>query len=606
MNDRTRHPKDRNSDLGAVSSRLNEEMLADLESAINSDILSLQLAGNAAYRGLTAVVATRLSWIGSVDLERRLYSLSYLRDEVFSKYVTLSKEGAQSRREAAIKKWLLMESRNEKSNRRVLALPASICGMDTETILDKASEVVQSIIGHQPPEDILFGTFSGGASTSQKRGPGNIAAKFEAKADVTDDAWLEFSRYIEESDTWKSVGWHGEVNPRRVPGNVLFTVPKNSKIDRVAAKEPDLNMFAQKGIGNFIRNQLRKHGVDLNDQSVNQKLAREGSRTNFYATIDLSSASDTVCTSLVCRLLSPGWFVLLDRCRSRKTDVDRVQHELNMFSSMGNGFTFELESLIFYALMRSVAYLKRVRGRINVYGDDIIIPAPMFPMMHHVFSYFGFILNSEKSYGKGPFRESCGGHYYKGCDVTPFYVRRPIDHLSRVIHLLNNLTSWLERNDSDASEAYEAAGIPESAVNFPHLNQFWLRYSRLVDRQFRGGGRDWLHSINVLVSSDRPKSILKEVTKEVRVNDDGAYLYWLRIRNEPSRPQVSVDEDSDISTSRSSEIPLLGSGIWKRVGLTSDLVLSEALVTSRDVITLESEWVVRPYRDVAISVDPRK
>ncbi len=647
MTDSKRHAgSGKTRPIAFVPSSLNEMMLADLEVAINSDLLSLRLAGFQAQVGVTS----RCHSLASDDLDRRLYALEYLKSKVFSKYTVLSKESASRRRDAAIDKWLLMERRNAKSNHRILALPAFICGMQTEEILDQASRFIEQVIGKTPPEGVLFGTFSNGASTSQRRGPGAIASKFEAKADVTDSAWLEFQAQLEASETWLTVGWKGSANPRKVQGNVLFTVPKNSDIDRVAAKEPDLNMFAQKGIGNFFRSRLLKHGVDLNDQTVNQRLAEEGSRENIYATIDLSSASDTICTSLVCRLLAPDWFVLLDRCRSKHTVVRDSVHELNMFSSMGNGFTFELESMIFWALMRSVAYLKGIRGRINVYGDDIIVPVKMFPMLDRLFSYFGFILNRDKSFGAGGFRESCGKHFYKGCDVTPFFVRQPVTDQSRVIHILNQLTSWLMRNTND-HDGYAVAGIPREAVDFPHLNMWWTKYSTYVDRRFRGGGADWINTTQVLVSNDPPRSVLRNVVKEVALHDDGAYLHWLRLRHNPldervrginanwsaldrARKLASDVPDQDnllalemaeiefgeyldlLSTTMGFNLPvdvsfplqrIYESSMWKAEGdKLRHLTLSESLQTSIDAYTLESEWVVRPYRDVVYAEDPRK
>jgi hypothetical protein len=625
--------------IAYVPSFLSEAMLADLESAIQLDLQSLQLAGTIAKVG----VADRKQVEASADLDRRIYSLSYLQKTIFSKYVILSKDGATQRRDDAIDKWLLMEQRNAKANHRILALPAVICGMETEKILEKAAQFVSNVIGQTPPPDILFGNFSGGASTSQKRGPGAIAAKFEAKADVTDDAWLAFQATLETSEAWLLNGWKGSASPRRVPGNVLFTVPKNSKIDRVAAKEPDLNMFAQKGIGNFFRSRLLKFGVDLNDQTVNQRLAEEGSRSHIYATVDLSSASDTICTSIVCRLLAPDWFVLLDRCRSKHTVVRDNLHELNMFSSMGNGFTFELESLIFWALMRSVAFLKGVKGRINVYGDDIIVPVKLFPMLSRLFSYFGFILNREKSFGKGDFRESCGKHFYKGCDVTPFFIRSPITDQSRVIHCLNQLTSWLQRNTNDC-DGYAEAGIPREAVDFPHLNRFWETYSKSVDRRFRGGGADWINTTQVLVSNDTPKCVLRNVIKEVKLHDDGAYLHWLRVRHDRVDDQARelndlyllfneiVKDDEKQSSGEVQELlhiigvklakfqELMGqsdirlpvvrlyeASLWTVIGDRKiSLELSEPLCTSIDAYTLDSAWVVRPYRDVLFAEDPRK
>ena len=156
------------------------------------------------------------------------------------------------------------------------------------------------------------------------------------------------------------------LEPRFVNGNVMFTVPKNSEIDRCACKEPDLNMFLQKGFGNQIRYLLKKKaGVDLNNQLINRELARVGSVDGSLMTVDLSSASDSVTSALVGRLLPPDWFWYLDLVRSPVTMIDGEVHLNEMFSSMGNGFTFELESLLFYAITRATAYFGGWNGHIS-------------------------------------------------------------------------------------------------------------------------------------------------------------------------------------------------------------------------------------------------
>ena len=45
---------------------------------------------------------------------------------------------------------------------------------------------------------------------------------------------------------------------------------------------------------------------------------------------------------------------------------------------------------------------------------------------------FGLLVNKKKSFSKGNFRESCGGDYFMGTDVTPVYMRHHIpDRLDR-------------------------------------------------------------------------------------------------------------------------------------------------------------------------------
>jgi len=171
------------------------------------------------------------------------------------------------------------------------------------------------------------------------------ANKYVGRADVTEGAYSYFLTAYCESEGWSS---NKCLSVNVVTSNVMFTVPKNSQIDRCACKEPDGNMFMQKAVGDHIRSRLKQRcGIDLNDQSRNRSLAQQGAITGALATIDLSAASDSLTTGL-CELLLPDlWFSLLMALRSPSTSIDGVLHVNEMMSSMGNGFTFEVESLLF-------------------------------------------------------------------------------------------------------------------------------------------------------------------------------------------------------------------------------------------------------------------
>lgn len=241
--------------------------------------------------------------------------------------------------------------------------------------------------------------------------------------------------------------------------NRITTVPKDYRTDRPIAIEPLLNMFFQKGIGGVIRTKLRSVGQDLNDQSRNQALALEASRDDNLATIDLSSASDTISRWVVEELLPPDWLAALECCRSPFGTLDSGEKILyRKFSSMGNGFTFELESLIFWAICSSVVQvLADQHGakerRVSVYGDDIIVPSYAANQVLDALVLFGFIPNKEKSYTSGPFRESCGMHGFRGCDVTPFFVRGPIKKLSDLFLLHNNVMRWAAKRSYASRDA---------------------------------------------------------------------------------------------------------------------------------------------------------
>jgi hypothetical protein len=212
-----------------------------------------------------------------------------------------------------------------------------------------------------------------------------------------------------------------------VQGNRICTVPKSSKTDRVIAIEPDMNMYVQKGFAKMIRNRLRMVGIDLNTQaSVNQMMAWRGSADGSFCTIDLSSASDTISLAIVDELLPPGWVEALKQCRSPIGTLPSGEVvRYSKFSSMGNAYTFELESLIFWALAKATLTAMGIKGVVSVFGDDIIVPTQAGPFLMAALKHAGFIPNMDKSFLTGPFRESCGKHYYLGVDVTPIYLRKP-------------------------------------------------------------------------------------------------------------------------------------------------------------------------------------
>jgi hypothetical protein len=221
------------------------------------------------------------------------------------------------------------------------------------------------------------------------------------------------------------------------------TVPKSWKSRRSIAIQPTLNLFLQKGIGRMIRKRLRRDGIDLDDQSRNQSLAHRAF-LEHYATIDLAKASDSVSTELVRLLLPPEWFEIMDDLRTHYTKIGDDLIRLEKFSAMGNGFTFELESLIFYALCWAVVRKEAndQETEIAVYGDDIIVASKHAARVIDVLSYCGFSTNVDKTFVDGPFYESCGKHFFNGQDVSPVYQKKVMGTLPELIRAHNRLFRW--------------------------------------------------------------------------------------------------------------------------------------------------------------------
>lgn len=240
-----------------------------------------------------------------------------------------------------------------------------------------------------------------------------------------------------------------------VRGSSLSYVPKNATTERTICVEPSVNSFFQRGIGKRIKYRMRRRwGIDLGDQSRNQKLARKGSIDDSLATIDIRSASDTVSMAVVERLLPEDWVVLLKapRCGFVYDSERKENIFLHKWSSMGNGYTFELETAIFAAAVKSVISREAwVSGEWSVYGDDIIVPSQNAEELCQFLGHLGFSPNSKKTFTAGPFRESCGADYYLGVNVRPFYLKR-VDWIQAV-----ELTNWIRSEMSAWCPDWESA-----------------------------------------------------------------------------------------------------------------------------------------------------
>lgn len=219
--------------------------------------------------------------------------------------------------------------------------------------------------------------------------------------------------------------WGGNTAPNiTIRGSSRYsTVPKTALTDRSICIEPDLNIFVQKGIGALIRRKLKCFGLNLDCQDeVNGFMASRALDWDL-ATIDLSSASDTISESIVRLLLPRNWVQLLEIARTPAVTMPNGETlQLRKWSSMGNGYTFELESLIFLATVLSVVP-RDEWPMCAAYGDDIICPRSWSNAVIERLEFLGFQLNLDKTFSTGLFYESCGSDWFNGLPVRPIYFR---------------------------------------------------------------------------------------------------------------------------------------------------------------------------------------
>lgn len=209
---------------------------------------------------------------------------------------------------------------------------------------------------------------------------------------------------------------------------VLF-VPKDSRGPRTITREGFSLLKGQMAFFDWITPRLEaRWGIRFQDQQPNRRAAMSSSVSRDYATVDLKEASDRVRFDVAMRVFrncpAIRWFLL--NHRSEYTLLpDGSYHKLLKVAGMGSGLTFPLMSLLIYLVaVRTVADYYHVTFRhasksVQVYGDDLIVPSLCLPVVVTRLHSIGLLVNTEKTFVNSHFRESCGGDYFNGQDVTP-------------------------------------------------------------------------------------------------------------------------------------------------------------------------------------------
>lgn len=294
---------------------------------------------------------------------------------------------------------------------------------------------ISEVLGPLEWERVLDNCRFGPGSSTRVRGTKTCAyEKFRGTPHSTHEA-LPFVLAL--SEQWENFPHRIEVTA----GNVVTFVSKNAKTDRPIAIEPCMNQFMQLGLGGVMRDRLKRFGVDIRDQTRNQQFAYLGSITGAFCTVDMKSASDLISRSVVELLLPDDWYQVLNAFRSKRYTLDgRGYSEYHKFSSMGNGFTFPLQTLLFWSLATLAAKMSNVgHAGVSAYGDDIIVPPEAFDTFLRLLTLFGFEPNSSKSFKAGPFRESCGKDYFVGRDCQPLYLKEPLLEGMDLVKFANRL-----------------------------------------------------------------------------------------------------------------------------------------------------------------------
>lgn len=426
---------------------------------------------------------------------------------MYSKYEGLRSPDGERK---ALSTWFKAERMCSRANRRLRLTDLGLIGKNYLVYLEKARRIVHRILG-----DFSFSEMS----ENCRHGPGvalglagvatSGAFKYASSVYTVTPACYQLFRDLVITDkTWFNLVSKHQTRLDIVDDcDKLSFVPKNWKTDRTIGVAPMGNLYLQLGIGEMIIHRLKKVGIDLRNQENNQRAAYsasmlEGSYGDGYVTLDLSMASDTLCRELVRYLVPEAWFCVMNVTRTACTVLpDGSIVRTSKFSAMGNGFTFPLETLVFYALAQSVMSTTVHKNRIWVYGDDIIVPRGSALLLTEVLRWCGFSVNSEKSFYHGEFYESCGTDYLRGVPVRPVYWKSDF------------------RNDRDV---YVVVNLYRSRVsNFPSLPWISDCRSHLLQRC-----RSPILFGPPIVVGDR---IIDEVDDRVVTRDTS--LYTVRVKN---------------------------------------------------------------------------
>lgn len=330
--------------------------------------------------------------------------------------------------------------------------------------------------------------------------------------------------------------------------------PKSYKKKRGIQPQTLLGIFHSFGLGNVIRLRLleygKRMGVNLNLatlQKRHRKLARLASLKGHLTTADLRAASDSITVRHLMLLFPRKWAKVLLMGRLRKITYSREgdYYATETLAGMGNGYTFPVQTLIFYAIIRAIGNLLNVKGTYSVYGDDLIYPTRLHHYVSNIFTDLGFILNPDKTFASGSFRESCGGDYFAGVDVRPC---RPQGQCQRMGKL--QYAAFLYKLRNGLTRRWLEIEIPLTIAYIDQLLHKVVGYLHIVPPSFpdTAGIRVWSPhgSLPWYYQIHRPRFIVElgiwtwqylRTSTALRVVKSETPYYWDTLRNQGKPPE---------------------------------------------------------------------
>jgi hypothetical protein len=275
-----------------------------------------------------------------------------------------------------------------------------------------------------------------------------------------EDLAFVWSRLASDDPRWANAERHRNQRHgyKQVAGNKLSFVSKNADVARSISSEPTINMWFQLGFGAILEGGLKSFfGISLggpegfNQPSVNRSLARIGSRTGRFVTIDLENASNSISLGMIRRVVPKDMMAYMTLFRSPVCMLpDGTSTELKMVATMGNGFCFPLQTALFAAVVATAYHHLGIKlqttgpaeaRNFGVFGDDIICVPEASRLVLHVLGLLGFKANASKTFIEGPFRESCGGDFWNGHHCRGVYIKT-LRTRQDAVAVINALNRW--------------------------------------------------------------------------------------------------------------------------------------------------------------------
>ncbi|DAD50717.1 RNA-directed RNA polymerase [ssRNA phage SRR6960803_2] len=408
--------------MGISPSVLYSHLLADTRNYVTDEVISL-IEKNPS-----------IMWPGMSPIEA---SISSLLSSFFKKLKVKNSEENDKR---ALEKFLASDIRCRDWTLQLNTSLDEVLWGEFKTALSEFYYPFNGVSSIVPSFGSILDSSSVGPGAAVGARGGDFYTKlFASRLSCTrSDLYEIYRRYIRQWPEWSNAEiirslHHGSFDV--VAGNRLSFVPKNADISRTICIEPNLNMFYQKGLAIILEKRLRRaYGIDLSIQpSKNRSLAQRFSLDGLGVTLDLSSASDSISRKMLKEALPAGLMSWLEMLRSPCCDIPgKGAHELNMISSMGNGFTFPLETIIFSCIIIAAAKSLSVEldcprgsltGNFAVFGDDLAYPTVLHHRVLRLLELAGFQVNGDKTFAEGPFRESCGSDYFNGLNIRGPYIK---------------------------------------------------------------------------------------------------------------------------------------------------------------------------------------